>query len=645
MAAAQDAIADVEVEAVELAEAARENKVTSILDRLRAPNASDLSRKRRLVVNTGGNRRAQGKVSAKKAVYEPKISAEERVEKFKDETLKVVRGNTLFCQSCKEEISVKKSNLSTHISSKKHKTNKEKQAKMAKRENDIAEALTIYDAEHHPKGEKLSTSTRVFRVKVVQAFLKSGTPLNRVEYFRELFEEADITLTSQSNLRQLIPFILEEEYKMIYKELMGKDVSIVFDGTTRDGEALVVLVRFVDNWELKGRLVRFQLVKSSVCGDELARIVIEVLHRKLDVSQGHLLAAMRDRAPVNTCALRTVSVLYPDMLDVGCISHFLDRVGVKCKTPVLRPFMSTWNLVFTTSMKARRVWKEISGRGMPRYNPTRWWSLWECMKVVFEEWQHVTAFLESNEAFAEASRRKLSESVEQSSLQIRVEQAAVMELEKFVKATYTLEGDGTLVLVAFEKLEELREFIRVQNFATLTRVIQELFPLNVAEQQRWYHYAVTECLLPAFQYYLETSANDAVVSRSIQVFRAAQLFNPRVVKVSRPVAVDVDLITAVPFLNDDNVIQSLKDELPAYLVRVANIPDEFDALTDTWPWWRHNEAELPAWSSAVKKIVLVQPSSAAAERVFSLLVTMFGDQQHETLEDYIEAALMLRVNR
>ena len=33
-----------------------------------------------------------------------------------------------------------------------------------------------------------------------------------------------------------------------------------------------------------------------------------------------------------------------------------------------------------------------------------------------------------------------------------------------------------------------------------------------------------------------------------------------------------------------------------------------------------------------------------AERVFSLLATMFGDQQHETLEQYIEAALMLRVN-
>ena len=32
------------------------------------------------------------------------------------------------------------------------------------------------------------------------------------------------------------------------------------------------------------------------------------------------------------------------------------------------------------------------------------------------------------------------------------------------------------------------------------------------------------------------------------------------------------------------------------------------------------------------------------ERVFSLLATMFGDQQHETLEEYIAAALILHVS-
>ena len=37
-------------------------------------------------------------------------------------------------------------------------------------------------------------------------------------------------------------------------------------------------------------------------------------------------------------------------------------------------------------------------------------------------------------------------------------------------------------------------------------------------------------------------------------------------------------------------------------------------------------------------------SSISAERVFSLLATMFGDQQHETLEEYIAAALILHVS-
>ena len=98
----------------------------------------------------------------------------------------------------------------------------------------------------------------------------------------------------------------------------------------------------------------------------------------------------------------------------------------------------------------------------------------------------------------------------------------MMEMEKFVKATYTLKGDGALLFVAFRQLEELRQFIHVQNFPNLTSIVQQLFPINVVEQQRWCLYGLRECLMPAFQYYLETSANDAIISRSIQVFQAMQ---------------------------------------------------------------------------------------------------------------------------
>ena len=53
-----------------------------------------------------------------------------------------------------------------------------------------------------------------------------------------------------------------------------------------------------------------------------------------------------------------------------------------------------------------------------------------------------------------------------------------MELEKFVQTTYTLEGDGTLVFIVFEKLEELSAFIHVQNFPPLVQAIHNVFPMS-----------------------------------------------------------------------------------------------------------------------------------------------------------------------
>ena len=41
----------------------------------------------------------------------------------------------------------------------------------------------------------------------------------------------------------------------------------------------------------------------------------------------------------------------------------------------------------------------------------------------------------------------------------------------------------------------------------------------------------------------------------------------------------------------------------------------------------------------------LSPNSASCERVFSLVKTMFGEQQMSTLADYIRAALMLKFNK
>ena len=56
-----------------------------------------------------------------------------------------------------------------------------------------------------------------------------------------------------------------------------------------------------------------------------------------------------------------------------------------------------------------------------------------------------------------------------------------------------------------------------------------------------------------------------------------------------------------------------------------------------------HDIELSQWAIAFKKVLLVQPSSAAAERGSSIL-QIFTAQQQSSLEDYIEVSVILQFN-
>ena len=71
--------------------------------------------------------------------------------------------------------------------------------------------------------------------------------------------------------------------------------------------------------------------------------------------------------------------------------------------------------------------------------------------------------------------------------------------------------------------------------------------------------------------------------------------------------------------------------MPKYLA----LAEDISPSVDKNDWWRKHKTELPHWSKACKMVLLVEPSSAAAERVFSLLSNSFTEQQMSLLEDYI----------
>ena len=224
-------------------------ELTSLLARLRAPRPSDLARKRAVHRNPPltGKRRSRGR-----GANEPKsVTPRQRVSEHPSECLSV-SNKRLFCRACREESSLVSSVIANHLKSTKHQTGKERVAKKERSESDIAEALVTSDKECHPVREKLPPKQRVYHTKVVTAFLRAGVPLTKMTSFRELLEENAFRLSDRRHMSDIILFISSQEQAKIKEELCGKDISVYLDGTTRMGEAMGIVVRYVTSeWKVE----------------------------------------------------------------------------------------------------------------------------------------------------------------------------------------------------------------------------------------------------------------------------------------------------------------------------------------------------------------------------------------------------------
>ena len=214
-------------------------------------------------------------------------------------------------------------------------------------DQDIVQSLKKYNEQVHGRGETLPEQQQVFCVKVVKTFLQSVVPLGKVDQFRALFEETGYHLTDKRFLFDLIPFILEDEKARNKQSIQGQYLSVIFDGTSHSGEALAILVHFVNNsWIIEQQLLAIQLLSKSLTGEEIAHELVQILSVSYGISSDYLVAAMRDRASVNSVAMKTVKIIYPNVLDVGCFSHAFDRVGEHFNILTLTEFIGNWLSLF-----------------------------------------------------------------------------------------------------------------------------------------------------------------------------------------------------------------------------------------------------------------------------------------------------------
>ena len=91
-------------------------------------------------------------------------------------------------------------------------------------------------------------------------------------------------------------------------------------------------------------------------------------------------------------------------------------------------------------------------------------------------------------------------------------------------------------------------------------------------------------------------------------------------KSDSPNAAAVDTLWTFKFLDSDEIIKSLKSEVPTYLAPADGVALTVDPLV----WWERQAELIPQqvlflYAKAYKKVLLCQPSSAAVKRVFSVV--------------------------
>ena len=103
--------------------------------------------------------------------------------------------------------------------------------------------------------------------------------------------------------------------------------------------------------------------------------------------------------------------------------------------------------------------------------------------------------------------------------------------------------------------------------------------------------------------------------------------------------------------NRSPLLEKMGQEIPTYFTLLQSVdvsvfdhdkPPEFTAAV--LDWWRGNCTQIPNWAVAARIMFAIPPSSAAAERIFSILGNSFDPTRQTALQDLVEGTLMVRFN-
>ena len=183
---------------------------------------------------------------------------------------------------------------------------------------------------------------------------------------------------------------------------------------------------------------------------------------------------------------------------------------------------------------------------------------------------------------------------------------------------------------------------------------------------------------PAIDYFFVQMNGGGERSDAVALYRAARVFNPLYASniTIEDAHASIENLRIVPALDDDEIIRHLKSSFASYKSEAAKILQKPGSVLQ-WHYslftelesnriadmksgkcrycrcqlnnpatsWCNCSRRMKCWWNTCKVLALLQTSSAASERVFSLLKNFWGDKQNRTLGDVIFLSLALKFNK
>ena len=233
------------------------------------------------------------------------------------------------------------------------------------------------------------------------------------------------------------------------------------------------------------------------------------------------------------------------------------------------------------------MWKQRTDISVKSFSQTRWWSLWEVYHQLFLYFGDVEPFLEQ---LNDVSPRTVAQLLailtsEDDCTTLRLELAAIIDVgQHLVTLTYNLEGDGPLVFSTHELLQKAATAFSQANWSNLW-LCRSMEENDTSINARRVEQEVMEGANGAINWFLHKF--NVEFGDTVMAFRLARFFDTVLAQRLSLTPEKVNALRAFPFLDKDDIIQGLTDELPQYFAAIDGVElQSDDEKVHWWQWYK-----------------------------------------------------------